>query len=124
MKNYRVKWEIDVTAARPEFAARQAQALIMLPDSTANVFDVTEGFNGKIVSRVDLSGGSVQTIRPPKKKWRRIDEARVELVFGKRCSCADVPDEMTWQPCSIRDGLPICEECGEDYEYERTRVFI
>ena len=38
---YRVKWEIDVTADSPEEAARLARAMQTSPDTTATVFDVT-----------------------------------------------------------------------------------
>ena len=124
-KHYRCKWEIDVWEHNPHYAAVKAQELIQDPETTATVFDVTEGFNGKVVNRVDLRGKSIQTIRPPKPKWRRIKEERVRLVFGKRCACTGVPDVLHWDAYMISQGeagLPICEECGDDYGYERTEI--
>ena len=48
---YRVRWEIDVMADTPEQAAERALLTQRRPDSTANVFTVTEGPN---MATVDL----------------------------------------------------------------------
>ena len=39
-REYRVRWEIDVTATSPEAAAREAQLAMRRPGTTANVFKV------------------------------------------------------------------------------------
>lgn len=49
---YRVMWEIDVTADTPCEAAQRAQAIQLQVDSTATVFDVTDESGD--TTRVDL----------------------------------------------------------------------
>lgn len=51
MPDYRVSWEIDIVAASPEDAARQAREIQLRPSSIANVFDVSDGED---ITRVDL----------------------------------------------------------------------
>lgn len=59
------------------------------------------------------------------KQWRIVEDNQVRLIFGKRCACADVPDEIAIYPTGLRgSGTPVCEECGEDYEYEQTEVLL
>lgn len=41
MKEYQVKWEIDLDANSPRDAARRAKEIQRSPNSIANVFDVT-----------------------------------------------------------------------------------
>lgn len=52
-KPYHVAWEVDLTAASPEEAARKALAMQRDPESIATVFDVYDGTTGKVT--VDLS---------------------------------------------------------------------
>ena len=58
LKQYRVRWEIDVEASSPEEAARSARATQLRTDSIADVFEVRE-VDGTVVSpgcqTVDLS---------------------------------------------------------------------
>ena len=42
VKEYRVRWEIDVEAPDPTAAARKAWAIQHKPDSIANFFEVVE----------------------------------------------------------------------------------
>lgn len=118
-RHFRCKWEIDVEEINPHRAAKLAQKMVQDPETTATIFDVTEGFRGRIVYRVDLRGRSMQTIRPPKPKWWTVKEERVRLVFGKRCACVGVPDEVYRK---VADAYPKCEKCGEHLDYERTQV--
>lgn len=43
---FRVVWEIDLTADTPEEAAKKAQAIMLDPDSLASVFTVLS-FHGR-----------------------------------------------------------------------------
>lgn len=52
-KEFRVVWEIDVDAADPVDAARQADEIMRDPAGIPPVFDV---FTGKRGFRVDLAG--------------------------------------------------------------------
>ena len=49
---YLVTWEIDVECESPEEAALEAWKLMRHPDSTANVFTVTDEQGGSV--KVDL----------------------------------------------------------------------
>lgn len=51
MPDYRVCWEIDITADTPLHAARLAREIQTRPGSTATVFDVHDG---KTSERIDL----------------------------------------------------------------------
>jgi len=42
MKNYVVSWEIDISAATPEAAAREAFSHMQRPGTTATCFTVTD----------------------------------------------------------------------------------
>lgn len=42
MKDYRVTWEIEVSAESPEVAAKQAREIMLDPDSLATSFEVQE----------------------------------------------------------------------------------
>jgi hypothetical protein len=51
-RTYHVLWEIDIEAESPIDAARQALRIQRDPDSTATVFDVTDGDGN--TQRIDL----------------------------------------------------------------------
>jgi hypothetical protein len=53
-KNYRVTWEIDITADSPEEAAMAAKQIQQDPESCANVFCISEADNGSFCTVVDL----------------------------------------------------------------------
>lgn len=52
MPEYHVTWEIDLEADSPREAADHALAIQRDPDSTATVFDVTDGIG--TTDRIDL----------------------------------------------------------------------
>ena len=60
MKEYRVKWEIEVFADSPEDAARWALATLRDLDSTATVFDVKR--HRRRTVRVDLTLNKTETL--------------------------------------------------------------
>lgn len=52
-KEYRVVWEMDVSADNPYDAAIQAMRYITKPGTTANVFEVTNRYSGA-TTNIDL----------------------------------------------------------------------
>lgn len=57
MRLYHVVWEIEVSAASPLDAARNALAIQRDPESSATIFDVTEFDNQDAdVVRIDVAG--------------------------------------------------------------------
>ena len=59
--------------------------------------------------------------------WKTISDESVRHVWKKVCTCneegADIPDCVEVNPDSYQNaGIPICELCGEDFEYVRTEV--
>jgi len=64
MPEYRVRWEIDLSADSPEEAATEARRIQLDPDSIAQVFDIMED-NG-VTIQVDLDEGECYT-RPEKR---------------------------------------------------------
>lgn len=59
MAEYKVVWQIEIDAVTPEDAARQAQAIMLDPESLATVFHVWE-YSGKR-GVIDLNHG----LKPP-----------------------------------------------------------
>ncbi len=57
--DYHVEWHIDVTATDAHAAAKEAWGHMRKPDTTANVFDVSDGNK---TFRVDLQDDSVTEI--------------------------------------------------------------
>jgi len=53
-KNYLVRWEINIDAATPLEAAKEAFRHVQEPGTTANVFSVREERKGARSVRVDL----------------------------------------------------------------------
>jgi hypothetical protein len=53
MPDYRVLWEIDISAETPEAAARKALRIQRDPHSIATVFDVVSDLDGE-TTRVDI----------------------------------------------------------------------
>lgn len=55
MHEYTVTWVIDISADDPEEAARKARAMLLNPESVADVFEVFETGGDGRVTDVDLS---------------------------------------------------------------------
>ena len=53
MKEYHVSWEIDITAETPQQAAITARHYQLDPDSTADIFNVTDPTTN-ITETIDL----------------------------------------------------------------------
>jgi hypothetical protein len=54
MKTYKVKWEIDIQAASPEAAAREALACQRELGSTATYFQVVESLGGALIKTHEI----------------------------------------------------------------------
>lgn len=56
--------------------------------------------------------------------YRKVNDEDVQLVFTKACDCHDDNVKKIF-PCDVaNDGIsvPICKECGSDYNYDRVEV--
>lgn len=60
-----------------------------------------------------------------KKTWNKVDDKNVRTVWQLICGCDshEAPAQVYWQVGDLEAGLPICPECGHDYEYVRTEVW-
>jgi hypothetical protein len=58
-----------------------------------------------------------------KKTWKKISDSKVRHVWKSVCNCPDAVEEVFIPPTFFQDGgVPICQECGTDFEYVRTEI--
>lgn len=81
MKEYRVKWEIDIEADDAKDAAMQAQIIMQDLESTATVFEVTDK-EENTTATIDLNArGGLRMIDIREEKYREQNRTLLLAVF-------------------------------------------
>jgi len=58
-------------------------------------------------------------------KWVKVEDNTLRTVWLQRCKCRGVFKRVNAYITNLADsGVPICQDCGEDYEYFYTELAV